>query len=212
MGLIGSVVSGLGMNALEGAAQELGQAGGAIEQAVSSLLGGGQEQPGGVGEQQGGGQSIEQQLSQTLAQLSQELQQMGGGQQGGGGAMPQAGGPEQSAGGGAGTGTGATGFSGNEAAALPDLQNLLVDSAGNGGAGYASHVGGDLNRLRGEVQDAMKNGQMSEQQGAKTLEDIGASNVQAVEQDLTGTSGNVTQPAQANADSPTSFSQALSNL
>jgi hypothetical protein len=72
---------------------------------------------------------------------------------------------------------------------MPDLMNLEVDSAGNAPSSRPSHVGGDLDRLRGEVQDQMKDGNISMQAGSKALEDIGSGNVQAVEQDLSGTSG-----------------------
>jgi hypothetical protein len=72
---------------------------------------------------------------------------------------------------------------------MPDLMNLEVDSAGGGGSSRPGHVGGDLDRLRGEVQDQMKDGNISMHTGSKALEDIGSGNVKAVEQDLSGTSG-----------------------
>jgi hypothetical protein len=212
MGMAGmSEMGGMDMVAgeLEQAAGALQQAAGGLEQAASGMTGGaGQGASGGaygVGGQQGGAQGLEQELSQTLQQLSQELQQLSGGPSGGG--QPQIG--DQTPSGGQGpasaqtpTGGGSQVFNGNEASALPDLQNLIVDSSGGSGGARPTHVSGDLDRLRGEVQTAMKNGQMSEQTGAKALADIGSGNVQAVEQDLTGTSGAVTPQAQANATDP----------
>ena len=161
---------------LEQAAGGLMQAAGGLEQAVSGMMGGGQGQSSGAGAAggQSGPQGLEQELSQALQQLSQELQQLTGGQEGG----QPAGGSGQPA-----------GISGNAAAELPDLMNLEVDSAGNSPSSRPSHVGGDLDRLRGEVQDQMKDGNISMQAGSKALEDIGSGNVQAVEQDLSGTSG-----------------------
>jgi hypothetical protein len=172
---------------LEKAAGELMQGVGGLEQAVSGMMGGGQGQGQSSGAGATGGQSgpqgLEQELSQALQQLSQELQQLTGGQQGGGGQASglgggQAGGSGQPA-----------GISGNAAAEMPDLMNLEVDSAGNAPSSRPSHVGGDLDRLRGEVQDQMKDGNISMQAGSKALEDIGSGNVKAVEQDLSGTSG-----------------------
>ena len=182
-GLTGAM-SGMGeMGGLEQAAGGLMQAAGGLEQAVSGMMGGGQGQSSGAGAAggQSGPQGLEQELSQALQQLSQELQQLTGGQEGGqaaGGSGQPAGGSGQPA-----------GISGNAAAELPDLMNLEVDSAGNSPSSRPSHVGGDLDRLRGEVQDQMKDGNISMQAGSKALEDIGSGNVQAVEQDLSGTSG-----------------------
>jgi hypothetical protein len=193
MGDMGGLEKAAG--SLEQAAGSLEQAAGSIEQGVSGLLGGGQGQDqssGASGPQgQSGPQGLEQELSQALQQLSQELQQLTGGQQNGGG---QASGP----GGGQGAGSGGqaggasgqpAGISGNEAAEMPDLMNLEVDSAGGGGSSRPGHVGGDLDRLRGEVQDQMKDGNVSMQAGSKALEDIGSGNIQGVEQVLSGTSG-----------------------
>ena len=198
---MGGMLVGMGMNAMEGmgemgglekaaggleqAAGALEQAAGGIEQAVSGMMGGiqGQSQSNGAGgpEGQSGPQGLEQELSQALQQLSQELQQLTGGHEGGqaeGGRGQAAGGNGQPA-----------GISGNAAAEMPDLMNLEVDSAGNAPSSRPSHVGGDLDRLRGEVQDQMKDGNVSMQAGSKALEDIGSGNVKAVEQDLSGTSG-----------------------
>ncbi|MBB6144768.1 hypothetical protein HNQ77_002724 [Silvibacterium bohemicum] len=169
---------------LQGLEQEVQQA----LQGLTSELGGGQS--GGGAGQVGGGQGGQ---GGGLEQLAQELQQLLGGQGQGGGA-PSAGGQ------GGGSGSQPAAFSGNESSALPDLNNLISDASGDSGSSRPTHVGGDLERLRGEVQTAMQNGQMSEQSGAKALADIGSGNIQGVEQDLTGTSGPVTQQAQASAD------------
>jgi hypothetical protein len=182
---------------LEQAVGGLMQAAGGLEQAVEGMMGGGQGQSSGAGAAggQSGPQGLEQELSQALQQLSQELQQLTGGQEGGqaaGGSGQAAGGSGQAAGGSgqpAGGSGQPAGISGNAAAELPDLMNLEVDSAGNAPSSRPSHVGGDLDRLRGEVQDQMKDGNISMQAGSKALEDIGSGNVQAVEQDLSGTSG-----------------------
>lgn len=184
---------------LEQAAGGLEQALGGLEQAVSGMMGGGEGQGQSSGAGAAGGQSgpqgLEQELSQALQQLSQELQQLTGGQGGGqpaGGSGQPAGGSGQAAGG-SGQAAGGSGqpagISGNAAAEMPDLMNLEVDSAGNAPSSRPSHVGGDLDRLRGEVQDQMKDGNISTQAGSKALEDIGSGNVKAVEQDLSGTSG-----------------------
>ena len=199
MGEMGGLEQAAG--GLEQAAGSLTQAAGGLEQAVSGMMGGGQGQ--GQGQSSGAGaaggqsgpQGLEQELSQALQQLSQELQQLTGGQEGGqaaGGSGQPAGGSGQPAGGSgqpAGGSGQPAGISGNAAAELPDLMNLEVDSAGNSPSSRPSHVGGDLDRLRGEVQDQMKDGNISMQAGSKALEDIGSGNVQAVEQDLSGTSG-----------------------
>ena len=196
MGEMGGMASEAG-GGLEQAAGSLEQAAGGIEQAVSGMMGGGQGAQGGPSqtsgtdgpEGQSGPQGIEQELSQALQQLTQELQQLTGGQQGGqaaGGSGQPAGGSGQPA-----------GISGNAAAEMPDLMNLEVDSAGNAPSSRPGHVGGDLDRLRGEVQDQMKDGNISMQAGSKALEDIGSGNVQAVEQDLSGTSGSTAGLQQA---------------
>jgi hypothetical protein len=85
--------------------------------------------------------------------------------------------------------------------------NLEVDSAGNAPSSRPSHVGGDLDRLRGEVQQGMQDGTISMQTGSQALEDIGSGNVQAVEQDLSGTSGST-----AGLDSMQAGAKALSGL
>lgn len=217
-------VNSLGMGAMDMVAGALEQAAGALEQAAG-LGGGSQGQPGGTNGangpsgpsgQQGGLGNLEQELSQTLQQLSQELQQLSGSQDGGsqtpqqvgqgngspyGGGDPQGGTPTSAAGPTQGGGYSSP-MSGNEAAQLPDLNNLIVDSSGGSGGARPTHVGGDLDRLRGEVQSAMQSGQMSEQTGAKALADIGSGNIKAVEQDLTGGSGNVTSAAQGNTMDP----------
>jgi hypothetical protein len=202
MGEMGGLEQAAG--GLEQAVGGLMQAAGGLEQAVEGMMGGGQGQSSGAGAAggQSGPQGLEQELSQALQQLSQELQQLTGGQEGGqaaGGSGQAAGGSGQAAGGsgqaagGSGQPAGGSGqpagISGNAAAELPDLMNLEVDSAGNAPSSRPSHVGGDLDRLRGEVQDQMKDGNISMQAGSKALEDIGSGNVQAVEQDLSGTSG-----------------------
>ena len=199
MGEMGGMASELA-GGLEQAAGALEQAAGGIEQAVSGMMGGGQggqDQTSGASGPAGqsGPQGLEQELSQALQQLSQELQQLTGGQEGGqsaGGSGQPAGGSGQPAGGSgqpAGGSGQPAGISGNAAAELPDLMNLEVDAAGSSGKGVSSHVGGDLDRLRGEVQQGMQDGTISMQTGSKALEDIGSGNVQAVEQDLSGTSG-----------------------
>jgi len=205
---------GMGAGAMDMVAGELQQAAGAIEQAIGGLQqnGGGQGQSSVAGNQdgqQGGQQGIQQELSQVeqaLSQLTQELQQsgsQGGGSQSGqgvggpnGGAQPQYG--SQPQGGPQGAGSNGNGSGGNIAQALGSsgmnsLNNLITDAAHSGPGswtGDSSHVQADLTGVRNAVQSAADNGQISEQQAAKTLSDIGQGNVSAVEQDLTGTPGN----------------------
>lgn len=113
-----------------------------------------------------------------------------GGGQPQGGYPTQAGNPTQSSG-------GSPAPSGNlSSGESTDLNNLIADASGNNGAGIASHVPKDLTSLRWDVQNAVKDGQMSEQAGAKAIEDITSGNIQGVEQDLTGTSGPVSSDAQ----------------
>jgi len=206
-----------GMGAMSGM-QEMGEMADAMEQMASTMgqmaegMTGGAQDAGAAGGAdasggQGGLQGLEQEISQTLQTLTSEIQQaFGGGQQpnaAGGGQSPNAAGGGQSPQGmpepmtNAGPQAPASnsgqpaGIAGNEAAELPDLQNLEVDAGGGAGSSRPSHVGGDLDRLRNEVVQGEENGTISSQVANQTLDDIGSGNVQAVEQDLTGTSGSV---------------------
>jgi hypothetical protein len=161
--------------------------------------------PGAAQSNGGGGiQQLEQELSQALQQLSQELQQLAGGQQGGqqdggmqgmgggqqGGGMQGMGGGHQG-GGMQGMGGGMQGMGGGQSvnpSDVPDLANLMVDSGGNAPSSRKSHVAGDENRLRSEVQSGMQSGSISAQTGYKALEDMGSGNIQGVEKDLSGVS------------------------
>jgi hypothetical protein len=206
---------GMGAGAMDMVAGELQQAAGAIEQAIGGLQqnGGGQGQSGVSGYQdgqQGGQQGIQQELSQVeqaLSQLTQELgNNQGGGSQPGqgvggpnGGAQPQGqtfGTPAQGAGNGnqgGGNIAQALGSSG-----MNSLNNLITDAAHSGPGswtGDSSHVQADLTGVRNAVQSAADSGQIGEQTAAKALSDIGQGNISAVEQDLTGTPGNLSPEA-----------------